>query len=110
MEKYIAHVASSTAPTKYISRNCLAENELFTIRSLLAGHHKSPKSTIPLSSITFGIIKNKLGKIKNSRLKVIKILFDSGASDTIVSKNVIGSIKTSKKPESAVEYRWRISF
>ena len=69
---------------------------MFTIRSLLAGHPKPPKETIPLSPITFGIIKTKLGQIKNSRLKTIKILFDSGASDTIVAKSVIGSIKTRK--------------
>ena len=70
------------------------ENEIFTFRSLLEGHPKPPKQNIPLSPITFGIIKNGLGKIKNSRLKTIKILFDSGASSTIVAKDVIGNIKT----------------
>ena len=49
-----------------------------------------------MTPITFGIIKNGLGKIKNTRLKTIKILFDSGASETIVSKQAIGSIRTRK--------------
>ena len=75
------------------------KNEIFTIRSLLEGHPKPNKQNIPLSPITFGIIKNGLGKIKNSRLKTIKILFDSGASKTIVSKNVIGNIKTTTNPQ-----------
>ena len=95
--KYFEHVANTTTKqNKYISQNSMDKNELFTIRSLLAGHPKPPTKTIPLSPITFGIIKNNLGKIKNSRLKTIKILFDSGASETIVSKSVIGSIKTRK--------------
>ena len=83
--KYFEHVAKTTTKqNKYISQNSMDKNELFTIRSLLAGHPKPPTKTTPLSPITFGIIKNNLGKIKNSRLKTIKILFDSGASETIV--------------------------
>ena len=69
----------------------------YTFRPLLAGQQKKPeKSTTPLSPITFGILKTKLGKIKNSRLKTIKVLFDSGASETIASKSVLGDIRTSK--------------
>ena len=34
--------------------------------------------------------------MKNSRFSTIKILFDSGASETILSNSVLGSIKTHK--------------
>ena len=74
----------------------MEKNEIFTIRSLLEGHQKPENKTTPLTPITFGIIKNSLGKIKNTRLKTIKILFDSGASETIISKQAIGSIRTRK--------------
>ena len=74
----------------------MEKNEIFTIQSLLEGHQKPENKTTPLTPITFGIIKNGLGKIKNTRLKTIKILFDSGASETIVSKQAIGSIRTRK--------------
>ena len=74
----------------------MEKNEIFTIRSLLEGHQKPENKTTPLTPITFGIIKNGLGKIKNTRLKTIKILFDSGARETIVSKQAIRSIRTRK--------------
>ena len=46
-----------------------------------------------LAPIAFGRIRTALGKIKETRLKNIKILFDSGASETIITKQYINPQK-----------------
>ena len=78
MQKYFEYLDNyPDKQTKNISTSSKSKNELFTLRSLLEGHQHTKaktKSTTPLSPITFGVLKNKLGKLKNSRFKTIKIL------------------------------------
>ena len=97
VQKFLGSITARNLD-KRVSSNTINEKfDNYTFRSLLEGHYKQPeKSITPFSPITFGVLKSKIGKIKNSRLKTIKILIDSGASETIVSKSILGSIKITK--------------
>ena len=49
-----------------------------------------------LAPITFGRLRTSAGRIKESRLKTIRILFDSGASETIIKSDLIKNLKSQK--------------
>jgi hypothetical protein len=49
------------------------------------GQTDTIKQQTDVAPITFGKLKTKLGKIKDNRLQTVKVLFDTGASETIVS-------------------------
>ena len=65
----------------YTSLDECLDDSIYTIRRTLAGHHKKTKAIHANTPITFGKIKYGLGKPK---LKSIRILFDSGASKSIL--------------------------
>ena len=65
----------------YTSLDECLDDSIYTIRRTLAGRHKKIKATHANTPITFGKIKYGLGK---PRLKTIRILFDSGASKSIL--------------------------
>ena len=71
----------STNEENYTSLDECLNDSVYTIRRTLAGHHKKIKTTHANTPITFGKIKYGLGK---SKLKSIRILFDSGASKSIL--------------------------
>ena len=49
-----------------------------------------------LAPITFGRLRKLAGRVKESRLKTIRILFDSGASETIIQSSLVKNLKSQK--------------
>ena len=76
--------------------------ESYTIRSVLNGQPHITMENKPetiLSPIAFGRIQTSLGEDK--KIKTIKVLFDSGASETIVNSKLTNSLRKKQTTQAS---------
>ena len=59
---------------------------------------KPPVKPKSLSPVTFAHVKTKLGKSKPSRVGLIRVLFDSGCSASIVRQDVVQHLRIKDDP------------
>jgi hypothetical protein len=77
---------------------CLNTN-LYSLRSMLAGQNKTKRTkthhNVPM---TFGVLRTRHGAPK---AKTVRILFDGGASGTLVQSNLVEKLRKKKEPTAA---------
>ena len=78
----------------------MKEQELFTLRSLLVGSRPKKRQKLDLTPILFATMKISLGKTKT---KLIKVLLDSGASSSLVCKDLVKKLRQKRSPA----VRWK---
>ena len=81
-------------------RNSLV-HEIFTINDILRGrlNKNTEREKEPiLSPILFGQLKTSAGKVKPSRIKHLRILLDSGSSESIIAKSAVEKNKLTEEP------------
>ena len=71
---------------------------MYPLSTTVRGHPQQTdqKENTKVAPITFGRLRTSAGRVKESRLKTIKILFDSGASETIIQSSLVKNLKSQK--------------